>query len=133
MASKVLFSPVRGVVVRDGVPVGGATVERTYRWVLKDVRGRDTVVTDPDGTFRFDAATGSGLLSSIMPHEPIIEQKIVITHDGQAFEAWVYSKRDYVENGEAKRPLVMRCDLQTPPRAVAIDDFRRYFGLCDLE
>lgn len=133
MASKVLFSPVRGVVLRGGVPVVGATVERSYRWVLRDTRGSDTAVTGADGTFRFDVVTGGGFLSAIMPHEPIIEQKIIISHGGTAFEAWAYSKRDYVENGEAQRPLVMRCDLETTPRAVKIDDFRRYFGICDLE
>lgn len=134
MGQKVLFSEVLAVVVRDGVPVSGAAVERSYLWAWNDSRGSDSTVTDATGTFRLPSVTGRSLLGGILPHEPAIDQTIRILHDGKTFEAWTFTKRNYDGNGELNgKPLRLHCDLSSEPtRTETGPAGQGFFGICEL-
>jgi hypothetical protein len=48
----------------------------------------------------------------------VIEQDIVINHEGASYKAWHYHKREYEECGELrgelkKRPITLLCDLKS--------------------
>lgn len=135
MAPKVLFSEVEGVVTRDGKPVKDARVEREYLWAWNDSRGSDHAVTDATGTFSLPRITGKTFLGGLLPHEPIIEQTIRIVVDDQSFEGWIFTKRNYDQNGElGGRPIRLRCDLGREPALTetgVID--QGFFGVCTLD
>jgi hypothetical protein len=130
-----LFSPVQGVVVRAGKPVESAKVTRRYLWHWKDKEGKDQVVTDRDGGFAFAEVTASSFLGGLLPHQPLIDQEIVISHDGTEYKAWVHAKGDYVLNSENEgRPLQMHCDLDAPEKVSVISaaKSKKFFGICEL-
>ncbi len=128
MAKMVLFSAVQGRVLKDGQPVAGATLEREAKWTWKDETRRDSTTSGADGGFAFEPMVGSSLLGSVLPHEPVVHQKITIRHGGQAYEAWLHVRHSYEDNGELGRPLKLVCRLEAPPQ-------RRdgYYGICTAE
>ena len=134
MGQKVLFSELRGVVLRNGAPVSGAVVERSYIWAWNKSRGSDRVVTDATGAFSLPAVTGRSLLGGILPHEPAIDQTIRIVHDGNTFEAWTFTKRNYDGNGELNgKPLRLNCDLSSEPNRTETGPAGQgFFGICEL-
>jgi len=128
MTRKCLFSEVHGVVLDHGQPVAGARLERTWFWHWNDERGGDTTNTDAAGAFRFPAVNGRSLSGSLLPHEPVIEQKILIQHGGKTYRAWVFSKGEYGENGELDgRPIRLTCRLESEPTRK-----QGVFGICEL-
>jgi len=128
MGKMVLFSAVRGKVVQDGRPVQGAVVEREFKWAWKDETGRDNATTDANGEFSFSPVVRSSFFGSLLPHEPMVRQTILIRHGGQTYKAWMFDKGNYTDNGELKgRPIVMTCRLETQPQRRG-----EVFGICDL-
>ena len=125
--SNVLFSAVQGQVTSNGQPVSGADVVRHYRWAWNKSEGNDTVRTDAQGRFTFDAVRKSGGMSGLVPHEPVIFQEIVIHHGGREYIAWQFTKHNYDDRGELRgKPMNLLCELAKP----AVDN-GHYFGLCE--
>lgn len=128
MAQMYLFSEVHGVVTHQGKPVVGAIVEQHYVWHWKNERGQTQVNTDAEGKFRFPAIVKSSLMASVLPHEKIIEQTILIKHEGNTYKAWVFDKSNYNQNGELKgKPIVIECELQNP-----LTHKGDIYGICEL-
>jgi hypothetical protein len=126
-----LFSAVQGVVVQKGAPVEDAVVEREYFWHWKDKREKLQVKTDATGGFKFPEATGSSFLGGLLPHEPVIQQTIRITHKGQTYTAWAFDKGDYEANTELEgKPISLVCDLDQAPSHKGPRD--RVYGICQL-
>ncbi|WP_293368635.1 DUF6795 domain-containing protein [Nevskia sp.] len=92
-----------------------------------DRRATDTTATDASGSFRFPAVFGSSLFGSVLPHEPVIEQKILIQRDGKTYRAWVFVEGEYAENGElGGEPIRLSCRLEdAPSRKDGV------FGVCE--
>lgn len=112
MGPMYLFSAVDGVVTRRGKPLPGCRVERSFFWHWKDERGSESAVTDAGGRFAFAEIARTSLLGSLLPHEPMVEQTILIHHDGRSCRAWTFDKRNYDKNGELQgRSISLRCDL----------------------
>jgi len=134
MGKLYLFSEVEGVVVIDGKPVSGATIERDYVWGWNDQRDGDKAVTDAGGAFRMPALTGSSFFASWLPHEPAIQQKLIIRVGDKSYEGWTSTKPNYTANGELDgKPLKLRCDLNAEPKRTSIGGFNRgFFGICQL-
>ena len=134
MGQKVMFSEVEGEVVRNGTPVLGATIEREYRWSWNGKQGADTTTTDSAGRFRLPELTQGSWFSGLVPHEPVIQQRLTIRHEGKPYEAWVYIKHNYDRKGElGGRALRLHCDLATEARRVETGPYGDgYFGICDL-
>ncbi len=127
MGKMCLFSAVRGVVLDHGKPVAGATIERSYHWAWKDQAGGDSTVTDDKGGFAFPAIWGHSLLGSLLPHEPFVEQTILIHHAGNTYKAWMLDKRNYKENGElGERPVSLVCRLEAE-----IEHHGKVYGICE--
>ncbi|PIE83284.1 MAG: hypothetical protein CSA09_02090 [Candidatus Contendobacter odensis] len=131
-----VFSEVKGIVLQNGVPIANATIEQRY--FLGDKPYSNTTASDSQGQFKFPVAYSSSFFRSIMPHEPIVRQKIFIQHNGESYEAWNYTKRNYRVNGERDgRALIMKCDLNTEPTAKeayknAMGQSINYYGICEL-
>lgn len=130
MAKMVLFSAVRGTVLENGRPVSGATIEREFRWAWKDEVGTDHAVTSAQGEFSLPPIVRSSFLGSLLPHEPMVRQTILIRHAGKTYKAWMFDKGNYDDNGELKgRPIVMRCRLEAEP----VRQQGELFGICELQ
>jgi len=128
MANMYLFSEVKGVVVKGGAPVHDAVVEQEYRWAWKDEVGTDSVKTDSEGKFNFPAVVKSSFFGSLLPHEPMVRQTILIKHDGNVYKAWMFDKGNYQENGELKgKPISLYCDLDDP-----LSHKGDVYGICQL-
>ena len=124
-----LFSAVEGVVLERGQPVPGAQIERSYSWTWKKQQGTDQASTDAQGRFQFPAIQGSSFFRGFLPHEPMVEQTILIHHGGKTYKAWMFDKRNYEQNGElAGKPIVLSCSLETEPRHSG-----KVFGICELK
>ena len=99
MGKKCLFSAVKGVVLDHGRPVEGAIIERSYKWSWKDQSGGDNTTTDARGAFSLPVIWGHSLSASLLPHEPLISQTILIKYGGKSYDAWLFS------NGAIKRTM----------------------------
>jgi hypothetical protein len=127
MAKFVIFSAVSGKVLHNGKPVSGAVLERTFVW--QEEQATDSVTTAGDGTFSFPKIERGSFLSSLLPSEPLSEQTIMIRHQGKAYKAWYFVKRNYRDNGELEgRPLRMTCRLEAEPKLQG-----KVFGLCEFD
>lgn len=127
MGKKCLFSEVSGVVLDHGTPVEGATIERSYKWMWKDKTGGDTTLTDAKGAFALPSIWGGSFFGSLLPHEPLVRQTILIKHAGQTYKAWMFNKGEYAENGELKgRPISLVCRLEAEPT-----HHGEVFGICE--
>jgi hypothetical protein len=128
MGKMCLFSEVKGVVVMNGIPVSNAIVEQEFRWVWKDEVGNVQVKTDAAGKFSFPAAIRSSFFGSLLPHEPMIRQTILIKHEGKEYKAWMFDKGNYKENGELQgKPISLYCELNDP-----LSHKGEVYGICQL-
>jgi len=125
-AKKVMFSEVTGFVTLNGEPVKGAEIDQVYQWSWDEKKEEAQTTTDDQGVFTFPLCEKSGVISSIMPHEPVIFQQITIKYQGKNYVAWQHSKHNYDLYGELKgKKLVLRCELSDQPRN---DGY--VFGIC---
>ncbi len=114
--SKVMFSEVQGVVLNGGKPVSGAKVRREFQWAWNDILEKDETTTDSAGKFSFPLLSRFSLGSSLLPHEPVISQRIYIDHEGKEYLAWRYFKRDYNVNDELSgKSINLQCELKKEP------------------
>lgn len=128
MAKMVLFSAVQGRVLLAGKPVAGATLERSFHWAWKSEDGSDSTSTNAAGEFSLPVIERSSFLGSLLPHEPVIKQSILIQHGGKSYKAWMSFKRDYDSNSENQgKPIKVTCNLDAEP-------LRRgeIMGLCEF-
>ncbi len=128
MAKMVMFSAVSGKVLQDGKPVAGAVVEREFRWSWKSETGTDSTQTDASGAFRFPVIERSSFMGSVLPHEPMVRQTILIKHGGKTHKAWMFDKGNYKLDGELGKPIVMTCRLEKEPTHTG-----DVFGICELQ
>lgn len=127
MGKMCLFSAVKGVVLDHGKPVEGAKIERSYKWMWKDQTGGDSAVTDVQGAFSLPAIWGSSFMGSLLPHEPLVRQTILIKVGDTSYDAWLFNKGEYAENGELKgRPISLVCRLEAEPARHG-----EVFGICE--
>jgi hypothetical protein len=128
MSKMYLFSEVKGVVVQKGVPVEGAVVEQEFRWAWKDEVGLVQTKTATDGKFSFPAVVRSSFLGSLLPHEPMIRQTILIRYAGNEYKAWMFDKGSYKENSELQgKAISLYCDLEEP-----LSHKGEVYGICQL-
>ncbi|HWU76938.1 MAG TPA: DUF6795 domain-containing protein [Rhodanobacter sp.] len=127
MGKMCLFSAVKGVVLNHGEPVQGARIERSYKWAWKDRSGGDQTVTDDKGEFALPAIWGHSLLGSLLPHEPVVDETMLIQHGGQTYKAWMFTRGNYTENGELNgRPIVLVCRLEAE-----VTHHDQVYGMCE--
>lgn len=111
-----LFTEVDGVVLLDGRPVPGVEVEQDYHWHWGEQERSARVTTDAQGRFRFPEVTGRSWTAGLLPHEPVINQRITLRYQGRQYKGWLHSKHNYDRFGEVPgRPLALICDLSHPP------------------
>lgn len=122
-----LFSEVNGAITLDGKPVAGAEVVRTA--ILNDKTYTDTVTTDAQGRYHFDARFTKSM-NSILPVEPFIPQLVTIRFNNQEYPGWKMNKRNYDVNGEIDQPLNLSCELSEQPDVKEQKIGPNVFGLC---
>ncbi len=127
MGKMCLFSAVRGVVLDHGKPVVGARIERSYDWDWKGTKGQDETSTDAHGAFAMPALWGRSLLGSLLPHEPVVEQTILIQHGGNTYRAWMFDRHNYSENGELHgKAISLICRLEAE-----VTHHGAVYGICE--
>ena len=129
MARMVIFSAVQGQVLLNGAPVAGAEVVREFHWAWKSEDGGDRTRTDAQGRFTLPAIERSSFLGSLLPHEPVIKQRIAVQQGGKSHDIWLNFKRDYDNNSEnGGRAIRVLCRLDSEP-------VRRgqVMGLCEFQ
>ncbi len=100
MAKYVLFSPVSGRLVVADKPVVGVTIKRWYKGGYSSKEGTDTTQTDAGGQFSFPVVTFSSLMAGVIPHEPVVSQRMFAQIDGQEVQIYGTVKHSYELNGE---------------------------------
>ena len=110
--NKVLFSKVHGIVLNHGKPVSNVTVDRTCNFGATDEDINDSSITDKNGEFKFPLITRFSFLTTVLPIQPDVPQRIEIKHEGKEYLAWMFLKENYAENGELKgKPIDLICEL----------------------
>ena len=123
--SLVLFSQVRGTVLKDGKPVQGAEVIEKVEWPGNEVPPQ-RAVTDEKGVFSFPAIERNAGLRRLIPSQPMVHQTIVIHYQGVEYEAWMHGKDNYEPNTELDgRPLNFVCELTHQPEIEGT-----HYGIC---
>lgn len=112
MAKMVLWSAMKGRVVMNGKPAAGAVLVRNYFWHWANEKGTDRTVADATGAFTFPAIEGQSLLGGLLPHQPVIEQDMVIEYQGKSYDAWSFMKGSYKADMENNgHPISVTCRL----------------------
>lgn len=125
-----LFSPVKGIVVKNGQPVVGAVIERTCKWNWKGYKNEgDQTITDEKGEFSLPGIYSWLSVVQLVPHEPVIHQQILIKHEGETYNAWAHCKHEYGEFAELDiaeavgalhglhgQPIRLYCELTVEPK-----------------
>ena len=123
----VLFSEVHGTVLNNGKPVLGAELVQQVVWSdnKNDVPPQQTS-SDADGRFSFPMVERSAGVIRMVPHQPVILQKILIRYEGVEYTAWRHTKNTYDANSELDgKPLNLQCELSREP------DFEgTHYGIC---
>lgn len=123
----VLFSDVQGTVLNNGKPVQGAELIQETVWSdnKNDVPQKQTQ-TDAQGRFHFPEVERSAGAIRMVPHQPVILQKIIIHYQGVEYMAWRHTKNSYEANSELDgKPLELECELTREP------DFEgTHYGIC---
>ena len=128
MAKMVMWSAMKGRVLMNGQPASGAVLKRNFFWHWKSENGSDETKANAAGEFSFSAIERSSFMGGLLPHEPVVEQSMVIEYQGKSYKAWGYFKHDYDHNGENRgRPIDVTCHLEAE-RAMHGD----VMGLCDF-
>lgn len=113
MAKMVIWSPMTGRVTLNGQPAAGAVLMRNFDWEWKDETGSDQTVANSAGEFSLPVIERSSLLGSLLPHQPVIKQVMVIEYKGVKYQAWGFHKMNYKINGENEgRPINVTCRLE---------------------
>lgn len=123
----VLFSEVHGTVLKEGKPVEGAELTQTVVWSdNKDEIPAQHAVTDAQGAFSFPIIERKAGLLRIVPHQPVMLQKIIISYQGTEYTAWRHTKDSYDHNSEMDgKPINLVCELTREP------DFEgTHYGIC---
>jgi hypothetical protein len=128
-----LFSEVNGVVLDGGKPVVNAVVKRTYNWGIAERSDTtDEQTTDENGRFSFPSAHTRSFWY-IVPHNPRIRQKIIISANGTEYQAWSYSKGNYDVNGELLgKPMKLLCEVTAPEEVKEANRINNFHGLCEI-
>lgn len=122
MANYVLFSPVSGRIVVAGKPLAGASVTRWYKGGFSDKEGTEITRTDSSGQFAFPVATFWSLMAGVVPHEPVVAQRMLVQIDGQEIQIYGTFKRNYELNGEfVGQPLNFVFDPTAEIRQVGLE------------
>ena len=112
MAKMVIWSAMKGRVLMNGQPAAGAVLKRNFFWHWKSENGSDETKANAAGEFSFPVIERSSFMGGLLPHEPVIEQAIVIEYQSKSYKAWGYFKHDYDYNGENRgRPIDVTCHL----------------------
>lgn len=123
----VLFSDVHGTVLNHGKPVSGAELVQEVVWSddKNDVPPKHTH-TDADGRFHFPTVEHGAGVTRMVPHQPVILQKIIIRYEGVDYMAWRHTKNSYDANSELDgKSLELECELTRQP------DFEgTHYGIC---
>ena len=129
MAKMVIWSAMKGRVLMNGQPAAGAVLKRSFFWHWKSEKGADEAKADAAGAFVFPAIERSSFMGGLLPHEPVIEQAMVIEYLGKSYKAWGYYKHDYDHDGENRgRPIDVTCRLEAE-RGMHGD----VMGLCEFK
>jgi hypothetical protein len=123
----VLFSEVHGTVLKDGVPLAGAEIRQEVVWSdnKDEIPARETA-SDGNGRFSFPAVEHTAGALRVVPHQPVILQKLIIRYNGVDYPAWRHTKNSYEENSELEgKRMDLVCELSREP------DFEgTHYGIC---
>lgn len=130
-----IFPAVRGVILDGAQPVARATICRTWEWTWGAKSGRDSTVSGADGSFTLPAVRRWMIFGAVLPHEPVIGQKIEIVRETRVWTAWLTTSHSYDADGGLGRPLALTCRLDSEPRRRQLDQFdiRSVHGIADIE
>ncbi|GLQ99216.1 hypothetical protein GCM10007863_36360 [Dyella mobilis] len=123
----VLFSEVHGTVLKEGKPVEGARLTQTVVWSdNKNEIPAQHAVTDGQGSFSFPTIEHKPGILRMVPHQPVILEKIMIDYQGVEYTAWRHTKDTYDANSEMNgKPINLVCELTREP------DFEgTHYGIC---
>lgn len=113
----ILFSEIRGIVVRNGAPVEGAEIAQDLSSPSEGRQHLRRTATDAQGGFRLPRVSRFSVFGRLVPREPAISQTITIHHHGKDYEGWLYFKNDYDDNSELNgRAINLVCDLEREPK-----------------
>jgi hypothetical protein len=104
------FSSVEGRVLRDGVPVPDAVIERGYSFDA-DKYVIDHAITNINGYFKLDSIFRYSLVT-LGPFEMEVSQRIWIESEGAKYEMWRLTKH---------RPLEVDSELPNEGQGVKFD------------
>jgi hypothetical protein len=129
-----LSSAVTGLVLKNGEPVENVEITRRLNWHWGIKKISDAANTNSKGQFVLDEQTASSLTARIMPHEPVVEQRITLMHDGVEYKGWFYTKHNYDNNGEIDgKPLNFTCELTEDSEYRKAYGVREAFGICRFD
>ncbi len=126
----VLCSAFEGRLVdADGRPAAGYRVTRNWTWAWTGKTGSDSTETDAEGRFHLPEVTGRSLTAGLLPHQPLIRQRITAAGPEAETLIWEADKPNYDRDGELRgRPIRAVCRVGVEP-----DGSGLFHGTCRSE
>lgn len=113
----VLFSGFEGKLTKDGKPLAGAKITRTYELYEKQ---EDSTLTDENGYFSFPTITGK--YSNKFMQQFVVRQKIYVESNNETQKIWFCGKLGRNEFFEFNgKPSNLTCELTDDIRRVDLE------------
>ena len=110
----VYCSPIVGEIHWAGRPIPEISVIRELRsGGFEGGKYVDSTKTNAQGQFKFDAVEERRLFRpDLISANPNITQLMWLTHDGERYAFWSYTKDEFHKNSESKEGIIkIECDL----------------------
>ena len=112
----VYCSPIQGEIHWQGKRIPNLVVTRElYSGGFEGGKYLDTATTNANGRFKFEAVEKRRVFRpDLLSANPNISQLLWLSHEGERYAIWTYTKNEFHHNSESKDGVIkIECDLST--------------------
>lgn len=131
ISSSKLTSDLAGAVTRQGSPIAGAVVKYNVESGWYGTWEEQVLVTDENG--KFETPEWKIVRPFVLVHQPVIKQELLIEYEGRVYDAWLYTRMVYSDNGDPANGSFLICDLDANITSQKIGDYRHAKGICVVQ
>lgn len=118
MTRAVLFSALEGQLIKGGKPLQGATLLREWAFAENSLAASDSVVSDENGRFHFDAVIHEYRKPRFFAQQTVVSQLVRVQTNGSEWRVWVGTKLDLLAGTEPEGAPSSGTSSEVPLRVI---------------